>query len=228
MEKISEEIVEKLSPIPVFELHIAGHDLVFTNSVVNSWLVMAVIVLVCILLTRNLQIVPKGPQIALEWVVNFINNFFTGTLGHHGKPYIPYLGSVLIFLIFSNTIGFFGFTPPTKDINVTASLALMSVVLIQMSGIRAHGVFGWVKSFSKPVAIVTPINILEIGIQPLSLCMRLFGNVLGAFIIMELLKCVCAWIVPQVFSCYFDLFDGAIQAYVFVFLTSMFMSEKME
>ena len=73
---------------------------------------------------------------------------------------------------------------------------------------------------------MTPMNILEIAIRPTSLCMRLFGNVLGAFVIMELIKQVVPVFVPAVFSLYFDLFDGLIQTYVFVFLTSLFMKES--
>ena len=85
-----------------------------------------------------------------------------------------------------------------------------------------------IRDSAEPIAIVTPINILELGIRPLSLCMRLFGNVLGAFVIMELLKYICPFILPVPFCLYFDIFDGLIQAYVFVFLTSLFMSEGLE
>lgn len=86
----------------------------------------------------------------------------------------------------------------------------------------------WLKSFAEPMPVILPINILEIFIKPLSLCMRLFGNVLGSFVIMELLKMVVPAIVPAVFSCYFDIFDGLIQAYVFVFLTGLFIKEATE
>ena len=78
------------------------------------------------------------------------------------------------------------------------------------------------------VAIVTPINILEVFIKPLSLCMRLFGNVLGAFVVMELLKIIMPAFLPIPFSLYFDIFDGLLQAYVFVFLTSLFIKEAVE
>ena len=76
--------------------------------------------------------------------------------------------------------------------------------------------------------IITPINILEIFIKPLSLCMRLFGNVLGAFVVMELIKIIVPAIIPVAFSLYFDIFDGLIQAYVFVFLTALFIKEAIE
>ena len=78
------------------------------------------------------------------------------------------------------------------------------------------------------MALLTPLNVMELAIRPLSLCMRLFGNVLGAFVVMQLIEHVCGLIVPMVFSMYFDVFDGLIQAYVFVFLTSLFMAEGME
>ena len=86
----------------------------------------------------------------------------------------------------------------------------------------------WAKGFAEPMAVIAPINVMEVFIRPLSLCMRLFGNVLGAFVIMELIKMVIPVGVPLVFSFYFDIFDGLIQAYVFVFLTSLFIKEAIE
>ena len=76
--------------------------------------------------------------------------------------------------------------------------------------------------------IVTPINILELFIRPLSLCMRLFGNILGAVVVMALIKYLLPVLVPLPFSFYFDIFDGIIQAYVFVFLTSLYIKEAIE
>ncbi len=78
------------------------------------------------------------------------------------------------------------------------------------------------------MAIVTPLNVLELAIKPLSLCMRLFGNILGAFIIMELLKMVIPAVIPLAASMYFDIFDAFLQAYVFVFLTSLYIQEAIE
>ena len=197
------------------------------ESVVVSWGIMAFLVLGSILLTRNLRVdhITKR-QAILETAVTFLNDFFCGLLGEKGKRYVPYLMSVALYIACSNLIGVFGIKPPTKDLNVTAALALMSIVLIEYSGIRARGGVGFLKSLTAPTPIMTPMNILEIAIRPTSLCMRLFGNVLGAFVIMELIKQVVPVFVPAVFSLYFDLFDGLIQTYVFVFLTSLFMKEN--
>ncbi len=104
----------------------------------------------------------------------------------------------------------------------------MSIILIEAAGIRKKGLKRWLKGFVEPVALVTPINVLEIFIKPLSLCMRLFGNVLGAFVIMKLIESILPVGLPVLFSMYFDLFDGLIQAYVFVFLTGLFIKEAVE
>ena len=137
-------------------------------------------------------------------------------------------GESSAFIGIANIIGLLGFKPPTKDLNVTIALAVMSMCLIEYSGIHKNGLKHWVKHFAKPVPFVAPIMVLEIVIRPLSLCMRLFGNVLGAFVIMELLKIVAPAIIPIPFSFYFDIFDGFLQAYVFVFLTALFMNEEQE
>ena len=198
------------------------------ESVVVSWGIMAFLVIGSILLTRNLRVdhISKR-QAMLEMVYNLGNSFFENLLGEQGKRYVPYLMTVALYIACSNLIGVFGIKPPTKDLNVTAALALMSIILIEYAGIHARGGVGFLKSLAAPTPVMTPMNILEIAIRPTSLCMRLFGNVLGAFVIMELIKLVVPMFVPAVFSLYFDLFDGLIQTYVFVFLTSLFMKETM-
>ena len=133
-----------------------------------------------------------------------------------------------LYLALANMAGLFGVTPPTKDLNVTAGLAIMSALLIYGSQFRFHGLRGGLKKFSEPVSVVTPLNIMEIGIRPLSLCTRLFGNIFAGFVIMELVKMAVPVVVPIPLSLYFDVFDGMIQAIVFVFLTTLFLSESLE
>lgn len=195
------------------------------ESVVVTWIIMAVVLLLSLILTRNLKVEHPGKrQLLLEQAVTSLEGITEGILGADGKRYAAYLTSVLMYLGIANLIGILGFKPPTKDLNVTAALAIMSIVLIEYAGIHQKGVKRWLKGFAEPIALVAPINVLELFIKPLSLCMRLFGNVLGAFVIMELIE----YIMPVVFSMYFDIFDGLIQAYVFVFLTGLFIKEAME
>lgn len=228
MDALVENLLEELNCETVFTIPIFG-GIPVSEAVVVTWIIMGVVILACMIFVRNLKVDNPGRgQLLLETGVSWLYNFFEETIGENGKEYIPYLISVIIYIGFANLIGIFGFKPPTKDINVTAALAIMSIVLIEVAGIRRKGGKGWLKSFAEPMPVVLPINILELFIKPLSLCMRLFGNVLGAFVIMELLKMVVPMVLPAVFSCYFDIFDGLIQAYVFVFLTSLFIKEATE
>lgn len=190
---------------------------------------MAALTLLSIFLVRDLRVenVSKK-QLILETVIGGISDFFKDILGEAGKAYIPYLMSVGIYIGVANLIGILGFKPPTKDLNVTAGLAIMSIILIEFAGFHKKGTKKWLKSFAEPVPVVLPINILELFIRPISLCMRLFGNVLGSFVVMELVKTVAPFIIPIPLTCYFDIFDGLIQAYVFVFLTALFIKEALE
>ena len=228
MEKLARSLLEDLNVETVFTIPLFG-GIPVSESVVVTWIAMAVLIVIAFLLGRNLKVRNPGKrqQIA-ELIVLKLDAFTKKTLGEEATEYSTYMAVVLLFIGFVNLIGVFGFKPPTKDLNVPAALALMSIVLVEVAGIRAHGTGGWLKGFAKPMAILTPINILEIFIRPLSLCMRLFGNVLGAFVIMELVKLVVPVGVPAILSLYFDVFDGLIQAYVFVFLTSLYISEAVE
>lgn len=227
MDGIAEELVESLNSTEAFTIPIFG-GIPVAGSVVVTWIVMAVLVLLSIIFVRNLKIVPSGPQLVVETIVGFLDNFFTDVLGKKGRKYVPLLGTIALYLALANLIGMFGFVPPTKDINVTAGLSVISIVLIEYANISARGTKGFFRSFIEPIPIILPINILELVIRPLSLCMRLFGNVLGAFIVMKLIEIVLPVGLPMIFSLYFDIFDGLIQTYVFVFLTSLFMQEAME
>ncbi|MBR1478713.1 MAG: F0F1 ATP synthase subunit A [Lachnospiraceae bacterium] len=232
MGSLADELLKELEVETVFSFDVGGYHINIFESTVITWCIMAFLLVFCIVLTSGMKV--RGQlsrrQIIAETIVTKLDGFVGDMVGEEGHAYVPYLCSVLIYLALANTIGVFGLKPPTKDLNSTIALALMSIILIQVANIRAKKVKGWIKSFAEPIAIVTPINILELVIKPLSLCMRLFGNVLGAFVIMELVKIAMKVpvVVPVVLGAYFDIFDGLIQAYIFVFLTSLFIREVVE
>jgi F-type H+-transporting ATPase subunit a len=228
MGNLSEFLMEELNVATAFTIPIFG-GIEVAESTVISWVIMAIIVILTLVLTRNMKVENPGKlQVGVEYVVESLQNIVRGIVGHEGERYVPYLATVLVFLGISNVFAVTGMKPPTKDLNVSAAVALMSIVLVQIASIRQNRVKGWLKGFTKPIAVVTPINIMELAIRPLSLCMRLFGNVLGAFVVMKLLEHLVPIILPAVFSLYFDFFDGLIQAYVFVFLTGLFIKEAVE
>ena len=228
MNGLVESLMEELNCNVVFTIPLFG-GIDVMETVVVTWIIMAIMMIASLILVHGLKVrnISKK-QAALESGMSFIYDFFEGLLGKEGKAYIPYLITVVIYIGIANMIGLLGFKSPTKDLNVTVSLAVMSIVLVEVAGIRRKGVKGWIKSFEEPIAIIAPINVLELFIRPLSLCMRLFGNVLGAIVVMALIKHLLPLIVPLPFSFYFDIFDGVIQAYVFVFLTSLYIKEAIE
>jgi len=224
----AEELIEEINCQTVFTIPLFG-GIPVKESVVVSWVLIAAILLFCFLMTRGFKVTNIGKRQAfMEWAFQWIENLVRDFIGEEGVQYVPYLVTVLLYIGVANICGIFGFKPPTKDINVTAALALMSIVLVQAANIRHNRVGGWLKSFASPTPIVLPINVMELAIRPLSLCMRLFGNVLGAFVIMKLIEAIVPVGIPMVFSLYFDFFDGLLQAYVFVFLTSLFIKEGLE
>ncbi|SES86413.1 F-type H+-transporting ATPase subunit a [[Clostridium] polysaccharolyticum] len=221
-------LMEELNVETVFTIPVSG-GIKIAESVVVTWIIMAIMVGLSILFVRNLKVENPGKkQLAMEAGYSFFYHFFDDMLGEHGRRYISYLITIVWFIGIANMIGLFGLKPPTKDLGVTVALAIMSIVLIEYSSFHARGFAGKLLAFADPVPLLVPINILELFIRPLSLCMRLFGNVLGSFVVMELLRGLCAWVLPVPFSLYFDIFDGFIQAYVFAFLTSLFMKEAIE
>lgn len=228
LEAFQETLVSELGTKTAFTIPVLG-GIPVAESVVVTWIVMAVWMALTLALTRKLSVDRPGKvQVALESAVGFLNGFVKTNIGAHWKSFAPYLGTVALYIGLSNMIGVFGLAPPTKDINVTAALALMSMLLIYGAQFRYNGLLGGLKRFAEPMPLLLPINLMEVAVRPLALCMRLFGNVLGAYLIMEMIKLVVPAVLPAVFSIYFDLFDGLIQTVVFVFLTTLFTGEGIQ
>ena len=165
-------MAEELESKTLFTIPVFG-GIPIAESVAVTWVIMAVLVILSLILVRNLKVENPGKkQLLLESGVSFLQDFFVGILGEEGKRYVPYLMSNVIFIGIANIAGVFGFTPPTKDMNVTIALSLMSIILIEYAGFHKRGLKGFLKSFAEPVPIMLPINILELAIRPTSLCMR--------------------------------------------------------
>jgi F-type H+-transporting ATPase subunit a len=146
MNKLTQALMEELTVE-----YVKVGSLQIPESVVISWVIMLLLVVGSILLTRNLKVdhISKR-QAALEALYSLGKNFFEGLLGKEGSRYVPYLMTVALYIACSNVIGVFGVKPPTKDLDVTAALALMSIVLIEYAGVRARGGAGFLKSLAAP------------------------------------------------------------------------------
>jgi F-type H+-transporting ATPase subunit a len=195
---------------------------------------MAMLIILALIFTRKMSAQKPGKlQLITEILAEMVKKICQESIGEHYKAYVPYIGTILVYLGLANIISVFNFIPgislfpPTKDINVTATLAAISILMVIYSGFRRKGFIGWLKSLADPMAMMIPFKLMEYVTKPLSLCLRLFGNVVASFIIMELIMSLLPY-VGSVFSAYFDLFDGILQAYIFVYLTSIYVGEAVE
>lgn len=218
-----------------------------TDTVVFSWFVIGIIIIGAIVLRvaafrtyRKYGEIPVGIANFAEFITEGFTNFTKNNLRHHWKPYVPYIGAIGLFLALANTLGMYGFglKPPTRDFNLPLALATMTLVLVILSTISYKGFFGFIKSFFQPIWWFFPLKIIEYFARLTSLTARLFGNILAAFIVMEIVIQVSVSLfrkfyvigpgIPAVLSFYFDIFDGLLQAFVFVFLSILYIEEAYE
>ncbi len=220
---------------------ITGFDI--TETVVNMWIIMAVIIALAIVATRNLKVRPGKVQIVAEMVYKGIKDLLISSMGEKNMAFLPYMGSLILFLALSNISGVFGMRPATADFNTTFSLAILTFILIQSNGIIHKGVGGYLKGYFEPMPLLFPINVIGEIANPISLAFRLFGNIIGGLIIMSLLYSGLSFIsgaiidigipflavgVPVAFHMYFDLFSGLLQSLIFTMLTMVFISMAQE
>lgn len=212
-----------------------------SESVVTGWIVILAVLIVCLILTKNLQKVPATKrQCIAEYIVNTVNNMVDTNMGPGSRAYAPYIAAVFAYALLGGLISMLGFRSVTADINVTGTLAVMTFVLITYNKIKAHGAGSYLLS------LVNPLNIISEAATPLSMALRLFGNVAGGMIITLILYAALGAAsgsvyrllgftadtyyfnifqigIPAALSIYFDLFSGVIQSYVFIMLTMAYI-----
>lgn len=216
--------------------HAAGYlfhigPLGVTSHVTTMWGIMAVIAVVSFLATRNMQRLPSGMQNFMETIVEMLFNFFGGIIGEKkARQFLPFLGTMFIFILLSNYSGLLpgsghvnGLAAPSSTWSVTAGLAICVFLATHYFGIKARGM-EYLKSFTKPYFFLTPLNLVEQCVRPLSLSLRLFGNIFGEEMTLAVLLSIVPYFVPIVMMGLSLLF-GAIQAIVFTLLASIYFLE---
>jgi len=207
-----------LGPIPVDHL------------VVTQWAIIAVLALVAFMGSRSMQMVPRGAQNVLEMIVTFTYDFFTQVMEeeHIAKKYAPLLSTFFLFIILSNYSGLIpgaahiqGFQPPTSNWNVTAALALITAFTVHFAGFSEHGSH-YLGHFVSPMVAFLPLNLLEEVAHPLSLTVRLFGNIFGEEMIIAYLLFMAPFFVPSLLMA-LSVMLGAIQAIVFTLLSASYI-----
>ena len=179
---------------------------------------------------------PEGFQNVIELCVETVEKFCIDATGKKaGKSLAPYMFALAIYLVFSASFELFGLRAPTSDLVVTFSMGLITFVLLNYFGFKKLGIGGRLKAMGGPMVAMRPIMIpmkivSDIAI-PISLACRLFGNMLGGMIVMELLKGALGGYaagIPGIAGLYFNLFHPLIQAYIFITLSLTFIDEAME
>lgn len=215
----------------LLKLSFFGQEVYLTTTHISLFIICVGLILLALVVRLKLKDTDGKPgnlQNAMELAVEFLDGMVDGSMGQKGVPFRNYLGVLFIFILFSNLSGLFGLRPPTADYGVTLALGLITFFLVQFNNIR-YNKFSAVTELFQPVPFLFPINFIGEIAVPISLSLRLFGNVLAGTVIMALiygLLSKVAFIWPGVLHAYFDVFSGAIQTYVFCMLTMVFIGNK--
>jgi len=219
--------VEVLDLVPIFKFNIGSFQVLITKEIVWQWIVIAILGVSAFLLTRNLNSKkPSKKQVVLEMLYEYVEDLVKGNMGKNFLDFVPYIGTLMIYLCVLNLSGLIGVAPPTKCLGVTFGLGLSTFLVLNITALKRNGIKGYLKAFVKPFSLFLPINIMERIVLPCSLALRLFGNMLAGTILIDLVYnalqsffWACGIGLPIILHGYFDVFDGLIQVLVFGYLT---------
>lgn len=219
----------------LIKYHLFGQELWITTTHVSVLLVTISLMIFATIVNRklkkvNIEDTPGTLQNIAELAVEMLDNLVGTIMGKRGRKYVNYIGTIFAFILFSNVSGLLGLRPPTADYGVTLPLALITFVMMQYINIKENKL-GALKSLFQPIPLFFPINLIGEFATPVSLSLRLFGNILSGTVLMALIYGLLPIFVklglPAALHIYFDLFSGAIQTYVFCMLTMVFVTDKM-
>lgn len=195
-------------------------------TLVFSWVVMGVIIGVVLLLTRNLTSGKKVSkrQALLEMIVLGIRKQIRQIATQDPAPYLPFLGSLFLFISISNLLDVVPFyEPPTSSLSVTGALALCVFFAVPVFGVRELGVKRYLKQYIEPSFVMLPFNIISELSRTLALAVRLFGNVMSGSLLVAVLISIVPLFVPLVMQA-LGLLIGQIQAYIFAALATVYIA----
>lgn len=203
----------------------------FGNHVTHTWLVMALLILLAVLVKRSIKTVPTGLQNFFEPVIAGIEGMIEETMGPKGKAYFPLIATLAFFILTSNLIALIpGFYPPTADLNTNAAMALTVFAMTHIIGVKEHGI-GYFKHFCGPVIwlapLIVPIEIVGHLARPLSLTLRLFGNMYGHEIVLMIFFGLVPFIVPLPMML-MGVLVAFIQTFVFMLLSMIYIAGSLE
>lgn len=212
-----------LEPLHISE---AGAD-----AIAYTWLIIVCLLIVSLMATKALKAVPAGMQNFMEVVIGGIENMVEETMGEKGKPYFPLIATLALFVLVSNLIGLIpGFFPPTANLNTTAACAVIVFLSTHIVGIKKHG-FHYLQHFMGPIWWLAPlmffIEIIGHLSRPLSLSLRLFGNMNGHELVLMIFFALAPFLVPLPMML-MGVLVSFIQAFVFMLLAMIYIQGSLE
>ena len=200
--------------------------LVLNATIVWTWVLMLFLVLSSILITRKLKAEPKVTrwQATLEIIVTGINRQIAEIGLEKPKKYLPFLGTLFLFIALANLcIIFPWYEPPTSSLSTTAALAICVFIAVPFFGILENGLLSYLKTYIEPTFIMLPFNIISELTRTLALAVRLFGNVMSGGVIVGILLSITPFVFPVVMDV-LGLLTGMVQAYIFGILASVYIA----
>ena len=217
-----------------------------TQTTISLLVVTIALILLAYFLTRKISKRPSAVQVLLEKVITMLYNMVEDTMGKHNLKFAPYIGTLFVSSIIGSLIGTTQlFRSTTADLSVTMAWALVTTGMVWYNNIKHQGLLNWLKGFTEPIFVMTPMNVVSEIASPLSLAFRHFGNVAGGGVLTTLIYAALAllsnviigWIpgvigeipffqagIPAFLSLYFDFFSGFVQALVFSLLTMVYVA----
>ncbi|HEY4744164.1 MAG TPA: F0F1 ATP synthase subunit A [Desulfuromonadaceae bacterium] len=201
------------------------------DAIAYTWLIIALLLVLSVLATKSIKSIPGGMQNFMEVIVGGIENMIVDTMGEEGRPFFPLVATLALFILVSNLIGLVpGFFPPTANINTTAACAVIVFVSTHVVGIKHHGLH-YLKHFMGPIVWLAPIMffIEVIGhlSRPVSLTLRLFGNMNGHELVLMIFFGLAPFLVPLPMML-MGVLVSFIQAFVFMLLAMIYIQGSLE
>lgn len=215
-------IMERLKFFPEKIFEFGPVDI--TDTVLVTWLVMAVISAICFTATRRLELYPSMMQEVLEALYESVEGTVKDVVPVDPSLVVPVLGTLWIFIGFSNLIGLLpGLSTPTADLNATFALAVVAYSMSHVFGIKTRGLKGYLAHYKEPTWVLLPFHVIAEITRTIALAVRLFGNMLSGEMIALILLGIAGFLVPVPFNL-LHIIIGLIQAYIFGMLTLVFIA----
>ena len=224
-------------------IHFGEHEL-FIHQSILIWIIICIVVTSLLVWAGNKiknadpTKAPKGVVLIFEQLVNMCSMVLKGNLNEQTWKYLPAMGTIMIVMVIGNLMGLLGLQPPTGNMSVTITLTLLGIVLIHGSDFKNNGIKGKWKAWCDPTPFLLPLNVIGDLATPVSLTLRLFGNILGGTIIIGLLYMLLEtllklslplgammYVATPFLHIYFDIFTAFMQTYIFFTLVSFYLAD---